>query len=134
MKRTAMILFSLWGLVHILGGALMLLTLGGGGVDGAEAYLATVATADPSSAALVPPTGSPAIRILGFHAWNLIWVGLMVTGVAITLNRKASRAGLWVNLGLVSGADLGLLLFLVIPGVMSWTTALPGLILWLQLG
>jgi hypothetical protein len=93
-----------------------------------------VATVSPASAALVPPEGSPADAILAFHAWNILWVGLCVTGIAVVLNRTASRAGYWINLALVSGADLGLLLFLVLPGIMAWSTAVPGLILWIPAG
>ncbi|MEQ9398301.1 MAG: hypothetical protein RJQ04_03945 [Longimicrobiales bacterium] len=127
MTRTAAVLFLLWGLVHVAGGAVMLATLG----DGAEAYLRTVATVDPSAAALTPPAGSPAVAILGFHAWNILWVGLCVSAIALTLNLRGSRAGYWINLALVSGADVGLILFLVLPGVMTWGTAAPGLGLWL---
>jgi hypothetical protein len=55
----------------------------------------------------------------------------MVTGVALVLNRVRSRPGYWFNLAVVSGADVGLLLFFVIPGVMSLSSAVPGLVLWL---
>lgn len=128
MARTASVLFLLWGLIHVLGGFVMLQALADGG---AEAYLRTVATVDPSGASLVPPDGSPAQAILGFHAWNILWVGLCVSVVAVVLNRRSSRVGYWVNLALVSGADLGLLFFLVLPGVMTWGTAAPGLTLWI---
>lgn len=127
MRRTATVLFFLWGIIHVVGGAAMLAALG----ESPEAYLRTVASADPTSAALAPPLGSPANAVLGFHAWNILWIGLCVSIIAATLNRQASRVGYWINVALVSGADLGLLIFFVLPGVMTWTTAAPGLSLWI---
>lgn len=126
MTRTATILFFLWGLVHVVGGAVMLIALGGG----PEAYLGTLTSVERASASLVA-AGSPAAAVFGFHAWNILWIGAVVAVVAVTLNRKASPIGFWINLALVSGADLGLLIFLILPGVMTWASGAPGLILWI---
>lgn len=118
--------FLLWGLLHVAGGAAMLLAAGD-----PVAYQASIATARPANVTLVPPPGSPALSVLPFHAWNILWIGLCVSAIALTLNSRNSRPGYWINLALVAGADLGLLLFLVLPGVMSVTTASPGLLLWI---
>ena len=128
MTRTAAVLFFLWGLIHVLGGAVMLATLGDGGP---EAYLLTVATVDPGMASSAPEAGGASAAVFGFHAWNILWVGLCVAVLAGTLNWRGSPIGYWVNLALISGADLGLLVFLVLPGIMAWSTASPGLGLWL---
>jgi hypothetical protein len=125
-RLLATTLFCLWGLVHVAGGALMLAAS-----NDPAAYTALVATAGPTPGELLPPTGSPALAVFAFHAWNILWAGLMVTGVALVLNRVRSRPGYWFNLAVVSGADVGLLLFFVRPGVMSLSSAVPGLVLWL---
>jgi hypothetical protein len=118
--------FLLWGLLHVAGGAAMLLAAGD-----PVAYQATLSTAQPANATLVPPPGSPSLSVLPFHAWNILWLGLCVSVIALTLNRRNSPSGYWINLALISGADLGLVLFLVLPGVMAPTTASPGLLLWI---
>lgn len=101
--------------------------------DDPQAYLAMVATANVAASA-VESAGDPALAVFAFHGWNIMWAGVMVAVIALVLNRRNSRVGYWVNLAIVSGADLGLLLFLVLPGVMSPATAIPGLVLWLPAG
>ena len=117
--------FFLWGAIHVLGGLAMLAA-----ADDPGQYLGMVATAAPETASLVPPPGSPALAVLPYHAWNIAWIGALVAGIALALNRRNSRAGYWINLALVSGADIGLLAFFVLPGVMAPATASPGLLLW----
>jgi hypothetical protein len=126
--RVATALFFLWGVVHVLGGGAMLVA-----AQDPQAYLAMVATGRVAASAVTAP-GDPAVAVFAFHAWNIVWAGLMVSVIAIVLNGRNSRAGYWVNMAIVSGADIGLLLFLVVPGVMSPATAIPGLALWLPAG
>ncbi|NJN83270.1 MAG: hypothetical protein HC802_13950 [Caldilineaceae bacterium] len=47
------------------------------------------------------------------------------------MNWRNSRAGYWINLGVVAAADLGLLLTLLLPGMMAWSDGLWGPLLWL---
>ena len=125
--RAGAVLFALWGLLHVAGGAAMLVSLSGQGADGLMALVAT------SSRIPALPEGAlgPLAGVLGQHAWDLLVVGFMVTVIAVTMNWKGSRAGFWLNTSLVSGVDVGLTLFMVVPGVMNLADALPGVVLWI---
>lgn len=103
--------FVLWGLVHVLGGASMLAALG---TDGGTAVYRSLASAAPAAV----PDGMPGIAsaVIGFHAWNLLWMGALVTVVALAWHWRLRRAGLWLNLAIAGFADLGLIGALLIPG------------------
>jgi hypothetical protein len=63
-------------------------------------------------------------------AWNLLFFGLTAIGVALTLNIRNSKAGYWVNLGVLALADTGLIFFVLIPGYMPLWPGLAGPVLW----
>jgi hypothetical protein len=120
------VFYLLWGLLHLVAGASLLAAVGS---DGASAVLAQLATAAPES---VPPgLGGAVAGTVAFHMWNLAWMGLFAVLVAALMNWRNSRAGYWLNLGVVSAADLGLIVFLVLPGYMRPTDAIAGPALWL---
>lgn len=118
--------YVLWGVVHVLGGIVMLLTLEH---DGGAAVFRMLATAAPTAV----PDAFPGVAtaVLGFHAWNMVWIGGLVTVVAIGLNWRNRRLGFWLNLVLAGAADLGLVAALLLPGHMRLTDGLPGLVLFL---
>ena len=127
-SRIGAVLFALWGLIHVAGGIFMSSALREGGAAG---YLALTATAlDPKVMAATPDLAG-VNATLAFHAWNLTWIGALVFVVAIALNWRNRVTGFWLNVALVSGADIGLLTFLILPGVMRLQDGLPGLVLWL---
>ena len=66
-------------------------------------------------------TTNRAAAFMGMGAFNILWIGLLVTVVAVTLNRRKSRLGYWLNLGIVGATDLGLLVALLLPGTMAWS-------------
>ncbi|MDP2470682.1 MAG: hypothetical protein Q8W46_07445 [Candidatus Palauibacterales bacterium] len=122
--RIGAVFYLLWGIIHVLGGAAMLATLrsaGGAGV------LRMIATADPGSA----PDSVPEIvtAVAGFHSWNLLWIGALVAGVALTLNWRNRRSGFWINLTLAGAADAGLVAFMLAPGLMRLSDGLIGIVL-----
>lgn len=115
--------FALWGVVHILGAAAMLMTLSG---DGGSAALAMLA----DSATDLPGATHPVVDALyAFHSWNLMWIGALVLVIAIRRNWKNDMAGYWYNLAIVAAADAGLLFTLILPGHMSFAAGSPGLVL-----
>jgi hypothetical protein len=117
--------FAAWGLLHVVGGGAMLMAAG----QGADAYLAMVATALPPE--LRGSASGPAVpAVLAYHAFNLVWIGGVVTVVALALVRKNDRVGFAVAAALVTLTDLGLVVFHLGPGVMTWGTAIPGIGLW----
>ena len=122
--------FMLWGALHILGGLSLLISAQGA----INEHLETVGTA--ANETQLPQLAEDTVvsGITAFHSFNLIWIGLLVLILAITLNWKNSVLGFRLNLALTGLADLGLLLFLVGPGYMNWTDGLPGPVLFVICG
>lgn len=116
--------YMLWGLLHILGGLMLYLTLKN---EGITSLLYMLGTAVPKN--LVPEiqSGSTVDGLAAFHAWNITCFGIISLLTAITLNWKNSRVGFWVNLGIVAAADLGLIFTLIVPGYMHLVDGLPGI-------
>ncbi len=120
------VFYVLWGLLHLFAGLSLLAAVYG---EGASAVLAQLATAAPDS---VPPDlGGAVAGTVAFHMFNLAWMGLFAVLVGLLMNWRNSRAGYWLNLGVVGAADFGLIAFLVVPGFMRPTDALAGPVLFL---
>jgi len=120
--RIGAVLYALWGVVHVLGDGVLLVAAAGG----SEAFLR--AQAGGSVPGLGGLSGSDAALaaaqgVFAFHAFNLTWFGLLVTVIAVRLNWRNAAAGHWLNLALVGLVDLGLVLFIVWPGVLPLSDA-----------
>jgi hypothetical protein len=130
MKRYAhkigAVFYVLWGAVHILVGAGMLNRLA---TESGTTALALASSAVPVAELPQNLTGA-ASALIGQHAWNLAVLGCFALVVAVTLNWRNSRLGYWLNLGLVTGADLGFIYAFVLPGYIRLADGLPGLALW----
>ena len=63
-------------------------------------------------------------------AWNLLFFALFGIIVAVFLNWKNSRIGYWLNLVVVSAADLGFIITVLIPGYVPLLPAGLGPFLW----
>jgi hypothetical protein len=50
-----------------------------------------------------------ASSVFAFHAFNLMWLGLLAGLIAVRLNWYNVLAGYWLNVALVGFTDLGLL-------------------------
>jgi len=124
--KVGAVLYALWGIVHVIGGAFMWYALSEGGP---ESYLAAVATAVPATE-LARPMPAAAQSVLAFHAFNLMWLGALVAGIAVVLNWRNSLAGYWINLAIVSATDLGLIVTTILPGYMNVSDGLVGPVLW----
>lgn len=124
--RFGAIFYVLWGLLHVVGGAVLLSTWNSAGTaELMRSYGSAVASSVP--AALPDVVGG----VGAFHAFNLLWIGLLVIVVAIKLNWRNARAGAWLNATLAGMADLGLVVFLLLPGYMPWAEGAPGMVLFL---
>jgi hypothetical protein len=64
-------------------------------------------------------------------AWNLLFFSIAAIGVAVALNWKNSASGYWINLGVVGVADVGFILFVVMPGYMPFWPGVVGPAVWL---
>ena len=65
-------------------------------------------------------------------AWNLLFFAIFSIIVAIAFNWKNSRLGYWLNLVVVSVADIGFIIFVLIPGNVAFLTGLLGPIFWVS--
>ena len=64
-------------------------------------------------------------------AWNLLFFALFGIVVAVALNWKNSRLGYWLNLVVVSAADIGFIIAVLIPGYAPLMPGVLGPLLWL---
>lgn len=110
--------FILWGLLHIAGGMSILWAVFESPERGFAIY-------EESSSPYTSLAGS----ILGYLAYSLAWIGMIVTIVGIRYNWNNNRYGLIINTTLIGMTDLGLIAFLVLPGFVSWAEAASGLLL-----
>lgn len=125
LPRISAVIFMLWGIIHILGGAGMVASLS----DGPTAYLDMIASGPASqglSAAMVLP--GEIVNVMGYHGFNLALLGAVAvfTGVG---QWKGSRLAFWTSVTLVGLVDAGLAIYMILPGYMTWGTASPGLFL-----
>jgi hypothetical protein len=124
--RIGAVCYVLWGILHIGVGAVVLYRLSAkGGTDA----LAVIGSAVPAEE-LPQNLGGVASGVLAQHAWNLAVLGFFAVIVGAVLNWHNSRVGYWLNLGVVSGDDLGFIFAWVIPGYIRFVDALWGLALW----
>lgn len=116
--RLGAIGFGLWGLLHITGaGFILSATLGSGAAAGYAVY-------GYDGGSLPAATGA----ILAYFAYFLALSGAVVLGVAVKLNWSNSQTGLAINTCLILAIELGLIVFLVVPGYLSLVEALPGFV------
>ena len=63
-------------------------------------------------------------------AFNLLFFALFGIAVAVMLNWKNSRLGYWLNLIVVSAADIGFIIYLIMPGYVPLVPGGLGPLLW----
>lgn len=131
--KIAAICYLLWGLLHVLGGGLLLSASGNGIDEFLQAQTGTegLVLAQAGSSAINEPAAAITQSVFSYHSFNIIWIGLVVSTVALFLNWKNSTTGFWINLLLVGFTDLGLVIFLIRPGILTFGQGSPGLLLFL---
>ena len=65
------------------------------------------------------------------NAWNLLFFTVFSIVVGLLLNWKNGRLGYWLNLVVVSAADVGFVLFVLIPGHVPMVPGAAGPLLWI---
>ncbi len=65
-------------------------------------------------------------------AWDLLFFALAAIFIAGLLNWKNSPLGYWLNLGIVSIADVGFLVFVFLPGYAEIIPGIFGPVLWVS--
>ncbi|WP_297590183.1 hypothetical protein [Roseibium sp.] len=110
--------FGLWGLLHIAGAGFILFTAIFDGPAIGYAVYGHDGTHLPGA------TGA----VLAYFSYLLALSGAVVLGVAAKMNWSNSQAGLAINTASVALVELGLILFLIVPGYLSLFEALPGFV------
>ncbi|MEM1166834.1 MAG: hypothetical protein AAGI30_11150 [Planctomycetota bacterium] len=109
--RTSAVLFTVWGIVHVLAGVMtMSQLLSGRAVDAVHAI---TPRSDRSLVDIDYPDA--VIAILCQHGFNLAWVGVVVTVAAVFMWRRSGSA-FW--LAAITGGllDLGYFIFIDLGG------------------
>lgn len=124
-RRMAIGALGVWGLVHIVGGA-ALIAAGFEGATSALTMLGTGLTPPPG-----PIDGTTATAVEGlvqFHGLNVLLGGIAVTVLAWRARTSWTKS-VAPALLVVAALDLGLVVFLLAPGVMAIGDGLPGPVL-----
>jgi hypothetical protein len=64
-------------------------------------------------------------------AWNLLWFSILAIVAAVAFNWRNDVRGWWINLAVVSVADLGFIIFVLVPGYVPLWPGVAGPLFWL---
>ena len=76
------------------------------------------------------PGGIERGRVLQ-DAWNLLWFSILALLAAVAFNWRNDVRGWWMNLAVVSVADVGFILFVLAPGYVPMWPGLAGPVFWI---
>jgi hypothetical protein len=65
-------------------------------------------------------------------AWELLFIALTAIIIAVIYNWRNSRMGYWINLLMVSITDIGFVIFVFLPGYVSFATGILGPVFWIS--
>lgn len=116
MHKVGAVFYALWALLHVAAGA----TLVGSALTDINGHLREIGTAATTAQLPTLNEHTTVSAIIAFHSFNMVWIGLLVGLVAVRLNWRNSRGGYWLNLALTGLLDVGLFVFLLVPGYMAW--------------
>lgn len=120
LSKSAAVAFFLWGVLHVVGSVAILLAA----LRDPAAGYAFYANAAESYDAL---SGG----ILKYFSFLLLCIAIVSIFIAVKYNWKNSQAGLAANTVLLGLTDIGLIIFMVVPGHVSWAEASIGLALFI---
>lgn len=124
--KVGAVIYGIWGLIHVAGGAMLLADASS---DNPTKALISIGSGFPETE--IPAVTHPASAgVLAFHSFNLLWMGLVVAAVAFTMNWKNSKAGFWFNTAIIGFADIGLIVFMLVPGIVKFEEGIIGPVLW----
>lgn len=116
----APVVLGLWGVIHVVGGLSLL-------ADGSADALRTLG---PSSTDSVPARpGEVTEAVLRFHSLNILLGGVAVLGLSIAWWRSRLAWQLAGALGIGAALDIGLIAFMVVPGILPANQGLIGPVL-----
>ncbi len=106
MHKIGSVLYLLWGLVHV------------------KAAIATY------QLGLLLEPGIVQGRVYQ-DAWNLLFIAIAVSIIAIMLNWKNSRLGFWLNLSIAAISDIGYIVHILVPEHFPLFPGIVGPVLWI---
>ena len=116
----ALTALALWGLVHVIGGASLLVADAGDGLE----------TLGPNATGSVPNEPGDAVEaLLRFHSLNIALGGIAVLGLIAAWWRTRHRWQLDVAVTVAAALDVGLIAFFVIPDMLPANQGLIGPVL-----
>ena len=65
-------------------------------------------------------------------AWSLLFFALFSIAIGIKYDWKNSVLGYWLNLVVVSAADIGFLIFILFPGYVAFVPGILGPVFWIS--
>jgi len=65
-------------------------------------------------------------------AWDLLFIALAGISIAVIFNWKNSTLGYWLNLLIVSIADIGFIIFVLLPGHVGLFPGIFGPVFWVS--
>ncbi len=65
-------------------------------------------------------------------AWDLLFIALAGMSIAVKYNWKNSMFGYWLNLLIVSIADIGFIIFVLLPGYVDVFPGILGPVFWIS--
>lgn len=116
-NRATWAALGLWGVIHVIGGASL---LAASTTDGLDTLAPDAATAAP----ITPGDGAEAV--LRFHGLNIVLGGLAVLVLIVWWTRSHVRWRRDVALTTAIALDIGLIVFLVGPGLLPASQGLLG--------
>lgn len=119
--------YTLWGVMHAMIGAQILY------LNLMNSTYTVIGNLYSDSGPKPTPEylGSVVPALMNQHGWNLLWFGIFATFVAIKLNWRGNLTGYWVNLAVVSLADIGFIAAVLIPGYIRVELGIWGPLLWM---
>lgn len=120
------IIYAIWGVIHIIGGGqLLALSLSDNPTDALIGFGSGLPVSE------IPHIHDPAtISVLAFHSFDLLWMGILVLIISISMNWKNSKTGFLINSAIIGFADIGLVLFMLAPGIVKFEEGMIGPALW----
>ena len=126
--RLGAIFYILWGIMHAMFGIQIIL------VNMGESPYAVIQTIYADTGPVKTPVdlGSVIQALMNQHGWNLLWFGVFAAVVGAFFNWRNSVTGYWYNLVVVSMADIGFIVAVLIPGYVAMMVGIWGPILWVM--
>lgn len=112
--KAGAVCYVLWGLLNMVAGIGLLQMAG----SNPNVFLQTIAPLISESSLTDVSSNAAVGALASFHAFNLLWTGILVVIIAIKYNWKNRKEGYWFNMVIAGFINLGFLLFLFIPGYM----------------